>query len=208
MTRLDTLNTSYGQRKGQKSNWQIDSWPLKFGNHPNFLVCKWHETYHWKALDKGYNFALNLISIGGLHAKLWTPKVAGVPLGSPGTKWHLGVSPMANHKIYYKGEGDGFPQVWAMVSLVNPCLLVSRLCTKVLQLHTNQLVVWFVQVRVNDWNACQSSKFHPEALACPSALEMLQAKERAPTPSPFVVHLWISGWVHQRAWGCVIPTQH
>jgi hypothetical protein len=30
-------------------------------------------------LDKGYNFFLNLISIGGLHKKLWGPKVAGVP---------------------------------------------------------------------------------------------------------------------------------
>jgi hypothetical protein len=26
-----------------------------------------------------------------------------------GTKWHLGVSPMARHKVYYKGEGGGFP---------------------------------------------------------------------------------------------------
>jgi hypothetical protein len=25
---------------------------------------------------------------------------------------------MAKHKEYYKGEGDGFPQVWAMVNLV------------------------------------------------------------------------------------------
>jgi len=40
----------------------------------------WHATYRWKALDKGYNFALNLISIEGLHAKLWAPKVAEVPV--------------------------------------------------------------------------------------------------------------------------------
>ncbi len=31
-----------------------------------------------KALDHGYNFALDFISIGGLCAKLWAPKVAGV----------------------------------------------------------------------------------------------------------------------------------
>jgi hypothetical protein len=24
-------------------------------------------------------------------------------------KWHLGVTPIANHKEYYKGEGGGFP---------------------------------------------------------------------------------------------------
>jgi hypothetical protein len=81
------------------------------------------------------------------------PKVTGVlvvrisklPFGNPGTKWHLGVGPMAKHKVYYKREGGGFPQVWAVVSLVSLWLLVVRLCTKVLQLRTNQLIVWFVQ---------------------------------------------------------------
>jgi hypothetical protein len=57
---------------------------------------------------------------------------------------------MAMQRIYYKGEGGGFPQVRAVVSLVSPWLPVVRSCTKVLQLCTNQLVVWFVQARVND----------------------------------------------------------
>jgi len=26
-------------------------------------------------------------------------------------KLHLGVTPVVSHKEYYKGEGDGFPQV-------------------------------------------------------------------------------------------------
>jgi len=59
-------------------------------------------TYCWKALNEGYNFASDLISIKGLHEKLWRPKVTGVPilvisgfaLESPGTKSHLDVSPM------------------------------------------------------------------------------------------------------------------
>jgi hypothetical protein len=46
--------------------------------------------------------------------------------------------------ISYKGEGSGFPQVWAMVSLMSLCLHVARSCTKVLQLRINQLVIWFV----------------------------------------------------------------
>jgi hypothetical protein len=58
--------------------------------------------------------------------KLCTPKVAGIsnvgisgfPLGSPRTKSHLDVATVERHRIYYKGEGGGFPQVWAMVSLV------------------------------------------------------------------------------------------
>jgi hypothetical protein len=53
MTHLDTWNTSYGQKKGQESNWQFDSWPLKIKNRPDFLVCRWRATNHWKALKEG-----------------------------------------------------------------------------------------------------------------------------------------------------------
>jgi hypothetical protein len=117
---LDIWNTSYGQKKGQESNWQFDSWPLKVWNRPNFLACELRETYCWKGLDQKYNFASDLITIGGLHAKLCALKVVGVPvvrilgfpLGSPGTKKsHLDVAPMERHRVYYKGEGGGFPQV-------------------------------------------------------------------------------------------------
>jgi len=59
-----------------------------------------------------------------------TLRISGLPLGSLGTKGHLGVGPMAKHRVYYKGEGGGFPQVQAVVSLVNPCLPVARPCTK------------------------------------------------------------------------------
>jgi hypothetical protein len=100
-----------------------------------FMFCA---TYHWKALNKGYNFDLDLTSIGGFHTKLWAVKVVEVlilkfsrlPLGSLKTKWHLGAGPMPRHKEYYKGECDGFPQVQALVSLMNPCLLVICPCTK------------------------------------------------------------------------------
>jgi hypothetical protein len=116
-----------------------------------FLLCKWRATYRWKAFDEGYNFALDCISIRGFHAKLWGPKVVGIPtlaisglpLGSPRTKYHLDVGLVGSHRVYYKGEGGGFAQVWAVVGLVSPNLPVPRLCTKVLQLCTNQLV-WFV----------------------------------------------------------------
>jgi hypothetical protein len=138
MTHLDIWNTSYGQKKGWESNWQFDSRPPKVRNHPNFLLCRWCATYHWKTLNESYKFALDLISIGGLHAKLWAPKVEGIsivrilgfPLGSPRTKCHLDVVPMANHKIYYKGEGGGFPQVRAVVNLVNSSSPVTRPKTK------------------------------------------------------------------------------
>jgi len=125
-------------KEGSESNWQFDSRPLKVGNRPDFLAFRWHATYRWKAFKEGYNFSLDLISIGGLHTKLWGPKVAGVPtlaisrfpFGSPETKCHLDVSLVERHKIYYKGEGGGFPQVQTMVSLVNLNLPVIRPSTK------------------------------------------------------------------------------
>jgi hypothetical protein len=70
--------------------------------------------------------------------KLWALKVAkvptlgisGLPFGSPGTKCHLGAGQVASHKVYYKGEGGGFPQVQAVVSLMSLSLLVARPNTK------------------------------------------------------------------------------
>jgi len=38
-------------------------------------MCRWSVTYHWKDLNKGYNFAWDLISIKNLHTKLWAPKI-------------------------------------------------------------------------------------------------------------------------------------
>ncbi len=138
ITHLDIWNTSYGQKKGQESNWQFDSWPPKVGNRLDFFTCKWRVTYRWKSLDEGYNFVLDLISIRGLHAKLWGSKVTGVPtlaisglpLGNLGTKSHLDVGLVERHRVYYKGEGGGFPQVRVVVSLMSPSLFVTHLSTK------------------------------------------------------------------------------
>jgi hypothetical protein len=101
----------------ERSGVKLVVWPLNVKNRPSFFTWRWHETYHCKALNKGYNFASNLIVIRGLHAKLWAPKVVGVrvvgilrlPLGSPRTKCHLDVGIMKRHKVYYKGEGGGLP---------------------------------------------------------------------------------------------------
>jgi hypothetical protein len=71
-------HTSYDQKKGRESNWQFDFRPLKVRNQPDFLMCKWRLTYHWKTLNKNYNFSLDLIAIRGLHAKFWAFKIVGV----------------------------------------------------------------------------------------------------------------------------------
>jgi hypothetical protein len=101
-------------------------------------MCRWHATYCWNALNEGYNFSLDFISIGSLHTKLWRLKVArvptlrilGLPSGSLETKCHLDVGLVERHKIYYKGEGGGFPQVRAMVSFVSSSLPVTHPSTK------------------------------------------------------------------------------
>ncbi len=56
--------------------------------------------------------------------------ILGLSLGSPGTKCHLNAGLVARHRVYYKGEGGGLPQIWAVVSFVNPSLLMTRPCTK------------------------------------------------------------------------------
>jgi hypothetical protein len=99
---------------------------------PRFPPKQVHATYCWKDLDEGYNFASYLISIRGLHAKLWGLKVAKVPTleisGLP--KCRLDVSLVERHKIYYKGEVGGFPQVQVVVNLVSPRLPMARPSTK------------------------------------------------------------------------------
>jgi len=116
----------------------------KVRNLLDLLGCKEHAIYRWKALDESYNFALDLTSIRGLLAMLWGSKVAGVPVGGiSGEKTHLDVGPVERSKVYYKGEGGGFPQVRAVVSLVCPCCPWLVLTPKVLELCTNHFM-WVV----------------------------------------------------------------
>jgi hypothetical protein len=147
MSHLDICSISYGQKKGRKANWQFDSRPLKVRNWPNLLGCRRRATYRWKALNEGYNFASDCIAIGGLKKKLCALKVLGILAGGisgvPGEKSHLDAGPVESHRIYYKGEGGGFPQVRAAVSLVCPCCPWLVLAPKVLQLCTNHFV-WVV----------------------------------------------------------------
>ncbi len=94
---------------------------IKSQESPQFpcvqVAYRWCATYQWKTFDEGHNSTSNLISIRGLHTKLWAHKIAGVPimkisglpLGNPRTKCHLDVGLVEKHKVYYKGEGGGFP---------------------------------------------------------------------------------------------------
>jgi len=89
-------------------------------------------------------------------------KVSGVPFGaipglprwSPGKNSHLDVGSVESHRVYYKGEGGGFPQVRAVVSLVCPCCPWLVLAPRVFQLCTNHFV-WVVCRPVWVTKACQ-----------------------------------------------------
>jgi hypothetical protein len=66
------------------------------------------------------------------------------------TKCHLGAGLMVRHRVYYMGEGGGFPKSrpwWVLWIWVCPWLVQSP---KVLKLCISQLVFLFVQARMND----------------------------------------------------------
>jgi hypothetical protein len=89
---------------------------------------QWIATHHWKAFNKSYKFAIDLILIGRLSKELWSRKKPGVQIGiisrllfgSLGTKSHSDVDAIERRIEHYMGEGGGFPRIWAMVSLVSP----------------------------------------------------------------------------------------
>jgi hypothetical protein len=146
MTHLDIYNRSYDQNKGWKSNWQFDSWPLKVKNRPNFLAFKHRVTYNWKAFDQSYNFSSDPIAIEGLHAKLWAPKVAGVPVvGISGLPGQNAIWMWPPGRIVENTIRSG--PWWVLWIQVRPWLILTL---KMLKICINQHVVWFVQIWMSE----------------------------------------------------------
>jgi hypothetical protein len=125
--------------------------------------------------------------------------------GTPETKSHLNVAPMERHRVYYKGEGGGFPQVRAVVNLVCPSCSWLVLTSKVLQLCTNHFVlvlcksVWVSEVCHFFLVPSQSSStpLYPSIV--------LWARERALTPYLPLFSIWNSHWSLSKSWECVTP---
>jgi hypothetical protein len=66
-------------------------------------------------------------------------------------KKHLDASAMERCKEYYMGEGGGFPQIRAMVSLMSPKLPVVCPSTKgALESELTNLLVGLMQVRISE----------------------------------------------------------
>jgi hypothetical protein len=84
--------------------------------------------------------------VAGIH----TGTISGLLLGSPGTKNHLDVGAMERRREYYTGEGDGFPRVRVVVSLVSPELPVACLSTKgAAEGELTNLLIGWMQVQVS-----------------------------------------------------------
>jgi hypothetical protein len=79
--------------------------------------------------------------------------ISGLPFGNLGTKSHSDATPAEWYKVYYMGEGGGFPRVWAMVSLVS---LDSELPTACFSTkgapksELTNLLIGLMQVRVSN----------------------------------------------------------
>jgi hypothetical protein len=139
------------------------NWTLSFRESQRALKSHFRE---WVATSHFPQSGVATLKI----ARVPVVEILGFPLGSPRTKSHLDVALMERHKIYYKGEGGGFPQVRSMVSFMCLSCLWFVLAPKVLQLCTNHPVlvlcrsVWIIE-------ACQF---------LPSPIPKLQ---HAPLPS-------------------------
>ncbi len=137
MTHLNIWNTSYGQKKGRKSNWQFDSRPLKVRNQPNFLAYYIPLESSWQGLQLCFRPHINRRSV----EKVMGPQSRGnlkfenfwTPTWESRDKSHLDVALVEKHIVYYKGEG-GFPQIRAVVNFVSPNLSMVRCNTKSAQI--------------------------------------------------------------------------
>jgi hypothetical protein len=110
------------------------------------------------------------------------------------TKAHLGPNfrlESMSRRVYYKGEGDGFFQVEAMVSLMSSSCPWFVLAPNVFQLCTNHLVLVLCRlIWVSE--ACQFflvSSWSSSTPLCPS--KVLWTKERA--PDSLLFHCFLFG---------------
>jgi len=104
---------------------------------------------------------------------------------------------MERCRVYYKGEGGGFPQVQAMVSLVCPCCPWLILAPKVLQLCTNHLV-WVLCKPMWVSEACQLFLVPSRSSNTPLYPSKCCKLRSVPLPLPLPLScIWIHFWVLQ-----------
>jgi len=123
--------------------------------------------------------------------------------GVPGKKSNLDVGSMASHRVYYKGEGGGFLQVRAVVSLVHSCCSWFVLAPKVLQLCTNHFV-WVVCRPVWVSEACQLFLVSSRSSNTPLYPSKCYELRNVPQFPPFFVVFYLDSHLSpSRSWECV-----
>jgi hypothetical protein len=136
------------KRRGQKSNCQFDSWPLKFKNRLDSLAYRWRARYHLKALNKTTTSLQILPQL----------KVCTQSYGSP-KLWESQFWEFRDSHLGVSGQND----IWVLVLWLSTkytirgmvwlppspghgesCESVFAYAPKMFNLCTNQFVVWFV----------------------------------------------------------------
>ncbi len=138
----------------------------------------------------------------------WVPTlgILGFPFGSPKTKWHLGVGPMARHKVYLRGKVVASPKFGSWwVLWVHVCLWFIRALKCSNYALTNLLFslcrpVWIIELLVNLPNPIPKLHYGPLPLKCcesgnaPQLLSLLLFSpldlQLSPSRSLRVCQLW------------------
>ncbi len=162
--------------------------PLKVGNRPDLLACRWLVTYYWKALDKGYNFALDFTSIKGLHKELRASKVVRVSnlgVARQNDIWVQAPCPAIENTIRGRwqfplslGDGESCESMFAHGSSVHQKCSNYPLTNLLFGLCRSVWIIDSLVIRLNP---------HLKTPACPFTPEVIWTKERTPTPYPFDV---------------------
>jgi hypothetical protein len=125
------MTKSRAGSQNRESDCQFDSLTLdqkKSGIDPIYLAAGDVRHTVGKLLTRATNL-LQTASRSELYTRSYVPsksresQLAGFRdshAGVPGVKIHLDVGSLESHRIYYMGEGGGFPRVRAVVSLVCP----------------------------------------------------------------------------------------
>ncbi len=119
---------------------------------PWFPCVQVEATYHWKDLDEGYKFSLDLISIRGLLESYGPPKLQKSQfrgfrdsnLGILGQNDIWVLVPWLGTENTIRGKVMASPKFgpwWVLWVCVYSWLVCAP---KMFQLCTNQLVIWFV----------------------------------------------------------------
>jgi hypothetical protein len=113
----------------------------------------------------------------------------GTPIWESWNKMPFGCGPRGECREYYKGEGGGFPHVRVVVSLVSTRFPMVHLSTKNVQTILTNMLFGLCR-STSEWISCLLFILVPSrSFNTPSIPEVLQAKECASTPCPFVIFI-------------------